>query len=68
MLLKVLATSFTIGAGGNGGVFGTLFTGARCGFAFSHSVNLLGNEHLDEVNFVVNGKAAMMSGIKHSPL
>ncbi len=69
MLLKVVATSFTVGAGGNGGMFGSsLFTGAMCGFAFSHSVNLLGLAHLDEVNFTVIGMAAMMSGIIHSPL
>ena len=69
MLLKVVATSLTVGAGGNGGMFGSsLFTGAMCGYAFSHSVNLLGLAHLDEVNFTVIGMAAMMSGIIHSPL
>ena len=69
MLLKVVATSLTVGAGGNGGMFGSsLFTGAMCGYAFSHSVNLLGLAHLDEVNFTVIGMAAMISGIIHSPL
>ncbi len=69
MLLKVVATSLTVGAGGNGGMFGSsLFTGAMCGFAFAHTVNLLGIAHLDEVNFTVIGMAAMMSGIIHSPL
>ena len=69
MLLKVVATSLTVGAGGNGGMFvSSLFTGAMCGYAFSHSVNLLGLAHLDEVNFTVIGMAAMMSGIIHSPL
>lgn len=69
MLLKVVATSLTVGAGGNGGMFGSsLFTGAMCGFAFAHTVNILGFAHLDEVNFTVIGMAAMMSGIIHSPL
>jgi CIC family chloride channel protein len=69
MLLKVVATSLTVGAGGNGGMFGSsLFTGAMCGFAFAHTVNLLGIAHLDEVNFTVIGMAAMMAGIIHSPL
>ncbi len=50
-------------------MFGSsLFTGAMCGFAFAHTVNLLGIAHLDEVNFTVIGMAAMMSGIIHSPL
>lgn len=69
MLLKVVATSLTVGSGGNGGMFGSsLFTGAMCGFAFAHTINLLGIAHLDEVNFTVIGMAAMMSGIIHSPL
>ncbi len=68
-LLKVIATSLTVGAGGNGGMFGSsLFTGAMLGFAFAHSINLLGWANLDEVNFTVIGMAALMSGIIHSPL
>ena len=69
MLLKVVATSFTVGAGGNGGMFGTsLFTGAMCGFTFSRSVNMLGIAHLNEVHFTVIGMAALMSGVIHAPL
>lgn len=69
MLLKVVATSLTVGAGGNGGMFGSsLFTGAMFGYAFSHTVNLLGFAHLNEVNFTVIGMAGMMSGIIHAPL
>jgi CIC family chloride channel protein len=69
MLLKVVATAMTVGAGGNGGMFGSsLFTGAMCGYAFSHSINLLGIAQLDEVNFTVIGMAALMSGVIHAPL
>ncbi len=69
MLLKVVATSLTVGAGGNGGMFGSsLFTGAMCGYAFAHTVNLLGLANLNEVNFTVIGMAALMSGIIHAPL
>lgn len=69
MLSKVVATSLTVGAGGNGGMFGSsLFTGAMCGYSFAHCVNLTGIAHLNEVNFTVIGMAAMMSGIIHAPL
>ncbi len=69
MFLKVIATSFTVGSGGNGGMFGSsLFTGAMCGYAFAHTLNVLGLAHLNEVNFVVIGMAALMSGIIHTPL
>jgi chloride channel protein, CIC family len=69
MLLKVIATSLTVSAGGNGGMFGSsLFTGAMCGYTFAHSVNLLGLGNLNEVNFTVIGMAALMSGIIHAPL
>jgi CIC family chloride channel protein len=69
MLLKVVATSLTVGAGGNGGMFGSsLFTGAMCGYAFAHSINLLGFAQLNEIDFTVIGMAALMSGIIHAPL
>ena len=69
MLLKVLATSLTVNAGGNGGMFGSsLFTGAMAGFGFSHGVNLLGFAQLNEVNFTVVGMAAVLSGTIHIPL
>ncbi len=69
LLLKVVAASLTLGAGGNGGMFGpSLFIGAMLGFVFSHTVNLLGITHLNEVNFIVVGMAAMLSGTIHVPL
>lgn len=69
MLLKVMATSLTVGAGGNGGMFGSsLFTGAMAGFGFAHGVNLLGLAQLNETNFTVVGMAAVLSGTIHVPL
>ena len=69
MLLKVVATSLTLGAGGNGGMFGpSLFIGGMCGFAFAHAANLLGVAELNEVNFTVVGMAAVLSGTIHVPL
>jgi CIC family chloride channel protein len=68
-LCKVVATSLTVSAGGNGGMFGSsLFTGAMFGYAYAHTVNLLGIGEVNVVNFTVVGMAAMMSGIIQAPL
>ena len=41
LMLKVVATSITVGAGGNGGMFGSsLFAGALAGFFFARLINL----------------------------
>jgi CIC family chloride channel protein len=69
LLLKVVATALTIGAGGNGGMFGpSLFIGAMLGFSFSHAVNVSGIGQLNEINFTVVGMAAVLSGTIHVPL
>jgi chloride channel protein, CIC family len=68
-MIKVVVTSITVHAGGNGGMFGpSLFTGAMLGFAFARAVNILGLSELNEVNFTVVGMAAMLSGTIHAPL
>lgn len=68
-VFKVVATSFTVHSGGNGGMFGpSLFIGAMLGFTFAHALNLSGIAHVDEVNFTVVGMAAMLSGSIHVPL
>ena len=69
MLLKVVATSITIGAGGNGGMFGSsLFAGAMAGFLFARLLNLTGLVLLPEVHFVVLGMAGALAGVVHAPL
>jgi CIC family chloride channel protein len=69
VLVKMVATSVTIGAGGNGGVFApSLFLGAMSGFVFVHVLNLLGFIELTEANFIVAGMAGALSGIMHAPL
>lgn len=68
-LFKVLAVSFTVHAGGNGGMFGpSLFIGGMLGFTFAHALNLSGVAQVNEVNFTVVGMAAMLSGTIHVPL
>ena len=69
MLLKVVATSITVGAGGNGGMFGSsLFAGALAGFFFARLLNMSGLVHIPEVHFVVLGMAGTLAGVIHVPL
>ncbi|MBI3501974.1 MAG: chloride channel protein [Bacteroidetes bacterium] len=69
VLVKIIAASLTLGAGGNGGMFApSLFIGAMAGFVFAHAINLLGIASLTEVNFIVAGMAGALSGVVHAPL
>ena len=69
ILLKVFAASITIGAGGNGGIFGpALFTGAMCGLLFSRFINLTQITTLNEQNFVAVAMCGLISGALHAPL
>ena len=69
LMLKVVATSITVGAGGNGGMFGSsLFAGALAGFFFARLLNLSGVVHIPEVHFVVLGMAGTLAGVIHAPL
>ena len=69
MMLKVVATSITVGAGGNGGMFGSsLFAGALAGFFFARLLNMSGLVHIPEIHFVVLGMAGTLAGVIHAPL
>jgi len=69
VLVKIIATSVTIGAGGNGGIFApSLFIGAMTGFIFSYALNLTGLIELTIPNFIVAGMAGALSGVMHAPL
>lgn len=69
ILVKVVATSVTIGSGGNGGMFApSLFIGALTGFIFAHALNLTGWVELTTPNFIVAGMAGALSGVMHAPL
>lgn len=68
-MLKVITASFTLGAGGNGGIFGpSMFTGAMAGFVFSRFINLTGLFTVQESNFIVTGMAGVVAGVFHAPL
>jgi chloride channel protein, CIC family len=69
ILIKIVATSITLGAGGNGGIFApSLFTGGLTGFGTAYLVNTLGIGNLHIVNFIAVGMAGIMSGVVHAPL
>ncbi|MBD3405302.1 MAG: CBS domain-containing protein [Candidatus Lokiarchaeota archaeon] len=69
-LIKMLATSLTIGSGGGGGVFApTLFIGAGIGGAFGYCFELFFPEIVPfPMAFALVGMAAMFSGAAHVPV
>jgi CIC family chloride channel protein len=71
IVFKVVAMSFTFGAGGIGGVFApTLFTGSITGFVFASIINYsnIFNHQLSLTNFAMVGMAGLMAGILQAPL
>jgi CIC family chloride channel protein len=71
IVFKVVAMSFTFGAGGIGGVFApTLFTGSISGFVFAMIVNYsnIFNHQLSLTNFAMVGMAGLMAGVLQAPL
>jgi CIC family chloride channel protein len=68
ILLKPVATAFTLGSGGNGGNFApALFMGAFVGYLFSSLITDLGIP-LPVSNFTLVAMAGVLSGIFHAPL
>jgi chloride channel protein, CIC family len=68
MLVKIVATATTNGAGGSGGIFApTLFLGGLGGFFVSSTINISGG-NVPVRNFALAGMAGMMSGVMHAPM
>ena len=68
MLVKIVATAATNGAGGSGGIFApTLFLGGLGGFFVSSLLNYAGKD-VPVRNFALAGMAGMMSGVMHAPM
>jgi CIC family chloride channel protein len=68
---KVIAMSFTFGAGGVGGVFApTLFTGSISGYILALIINYsnLFSHQLSLTNFAMVGMAGLMAGVLQAPL
>ncbi len=69
ILLKVVASSATNGAGGVGGIFApTLFIGGITGFLVAGVLGNLFQLELPDNRFVLAGMAGMMAGVMHAPL
>jgi CIC family chloride channel protein len=69
VLLKVVASSSTNGAGGVGGIFApTLFIGGVNGFLVASVLKRFVNVDLPDNRFVLVGMAGMMAGVMHAPL
>jgi chloride channel protein, CIC family len=69
VLLKVVASSSTNGAGGVGGIFApTLFIGGINGFMIASLLKKIANIDLPDNRFVLVGMAGMMAGVMHAPL
>ncbi|WP_461533967.1 chloride channel protein [Sinomicrobium sp.] len=69
VLLKPLAASLTLGAGGDGGVFApSLVTGALLGILLAVCCNHYFQTDLILLNFALIGAGAMLSAAIHAPL
>ncbi len=71
IIFKVVAMSFTFGAGGIGGVFApTLFTGSISGYLMAMIINYsnLFTHQLSLTNFAMVGMAGLMAGVLQAPL
>ncbi len=70
LILKPIASSVTIAAGGSGGIFGpSLFLGGVAGFTFSNFLNTISGGNITSLsNFTLVGMCGVMSGVLHAPL
>jgi chloride channel protein, CIC family len=69
VLMKVIATSSTNGAGGVGGIFApSLFVGGVSGFFIASFLNGVFGLGVPESSFVLTGMAGTMAAIMHAPL
>ncbi|CAA7387852.1 MULTISPECIES: chloride channel protein [Chryseobacterium] len=68
IILKPLASSLTLGAGGDGGVFApSIVSGAFLGFTFAFFCNTFLGTSLIYVNFMLVGAAATLSASIYAP-
>jgi CIC family chloride channel protein len=69
IMLKVVASSSTNGAGGVGGIFApTLFIGGVNGYFVASLLKKYFSVDLPDNRFVLVGMAGMMAGVMHAPL
>ncbi|GHC42840.1 chloride channel protein [Ulvibacter litoralis] len=71
IFFKIIASCFTFGAGGVGGIFApTLFMGSITGFCSAKILNTLNffTSNISESNFTLVGMTGVMAGVLHAPL
>ena len=69
VLFKVVASSFTFGAGGIGGIFApSMFMGATAGLLFALTINYFGLGNINPSNYALTGMTGLMAGVLHAPL
>ena len=70
IIVKPIASAFTIGAGGSGGVFApSLFMGGVTGYLFSYVANIVyPASKVSQSNFTLVGMCGVLSGVLHAPL
>jgi CIC family chloride channel protein len=70
LLLKIVATSITLGSGGSGGVFApSLFMGAMFGGVFGHlAMRIFPNVVADPEAYAMVGMAAVFSAVARAPI
>lgn len=68
-LVKVVATSVTLGAGGVGGIFApSLFTGSVLGYTYAKALSAFDIMHVNPSTFSLMGMAGLLAGVLHAPL
>ena len=69
VLMKVVATALTMGAGGIGGIIApSLFTGMATGLLFGSVYNYFFESDISLVLFALVGMSGMIAGVLHAPL
>ncbi|MHA1686048.1 MAG: chloride channel protein [Candidatus Heimdallarchaeaceae archaeon] len=69
-LLKILATGFTVGSGGSGGIFApSLYIGSMFGLGFGYIFQILFPKTIDHpYTFALAGMAALFAGAAQAPM
>lgn len=70
IMMKAVASSLTIGAGGGGGVFApSMFVGGLSGFLYTQCAKYFGfGGSLSSANFTLIGMCGVLSAVLHAPL
>ncbi|MDR0933449.1 MAG: chloride channel protein, partial [Victivallales bacterium] len=69
VLLKIVATVFTLECGGDGGIFApTIFIGAFTGFLLARTISAITGIPLSDTNFVLAGMCGVFTAALRAPL